>query len=526
MKNRAGKIILFFAVILLMPLSTVFASEINILQVNISEQTMTVFTDDELRAGGLSCSVSNQSAEIISSGLLSDENALIRTTVLVDISTSMPANARGVVIEMLNAMVANKAGNEEFRLIVFGDEITVLHEFSADRFDLANAVGRINFNGRASRIYEAVFETIPSIARVDSRPTFYRTVVISDGVDNAATGITGAELFHRLQSERYPIDVIRVSSNATGEDRELAAISRTSGGRYFSLNSGTNAVTLADELSIGGFYYIEANIPVGLLDGVERQVDMSDGTNNISAYVRFPVFGAPDAEIVETEEPQTIIETEIPETPESSAAPVVTVLPISEEANAPSENYTPVILIGLASALLVLFMLIFGLTLIRRKRKTRIIESEESDIDEIIRPSESIDMKTEYFADENLSDAKYTIKLSSPNDRSKTWTLDVSGEILIGRAEHCNVKLEERSVAREQCKILIQGAGLAVINLSTTNKTTLNGTNVTAGSALQSGDTLKFGRESLRVDYIQAIGAPPSIPKSPYSNRGKTEPIF
>ena len=126
--------------------------------------------------------------------------------------------------------------------------------------------------------------------------------------------------------------------------------------------------------------------------------------------------------------------------------------------------------------------------------------------------------KTEFFSDAATSTAQFTIQLSRLNNPSKTWTLPVSRELFIGRAPHCSVQLDDTSVSREQCKILVQGFTLVVVHLSSTNKTTLNGINVVDSPVLQSGDTLKFGRESLRIDYIQMSGSTFQKPEPPKNN--------
>jgi pSer/pThr/pTyr-binding forkhead associated (FHA) protein len=142
--------------------------------------------------------------------------------------------------------------------------------------------------------------------------------------------------------------------------------------------------------------------------------------------------------------------------------------------------------------------------------------------------SNNYSTQTEYVSDSSSEETQYTIKLSNPNDPRKTWTLPVSGDLLIGRSEHCTVRLDDKSVSREQCKIVVQGAGLAVVHLGSTNKTSLNGNSVVGSSPLQSGDTLKFGRETLRIDYIQSLGTPIPQPQEQQQNqtKGKTESIF
>ena len=90
MKKDIRIIILLVAVFHTVPLSVASANtEANVLQIYINEQTMTVFTNIGLQADGLNCKVANQNAVITATGSLADDAALIKTTVLVDISTNI-----------------------------------------------------------------------------------------------------------------------------------------------------------------------------------------------------------------------------------------------------------------------------------------------------------------------------------------------------------------------------------------------------------------------------------------------------
>ena len=526
--------ILIASILLTPPLSRAHAdNEASVLQVYIAEQKMTVFVDAELRSDGLTCLVSNQSTEILATGLLSDENALKKTTILIDVSTSMPRSARNVIITALNKMVELKSPSEEYRLVVFGDELNTIHDFTADRYDLANAIEKIGFDGTQSRIYDAIFNTIPSIEPSDGKPTFHRTIVITDGIDNTASGITREELFFRLQNERYPIDVVAVSGREAAENRELSAIVRMSGGRYFSLNPSTDSAALAQALGVSGYFYFEAIVPSALLDGTTRQVDISDGAKGVSIDVRFPVWGTPGDNIALPSSTPT--EPEQNETAAVSPEPAVTseaVTPsplaatdATESFDNNSGDYSVVIFIGAGVALIIIIAIVVAIVIIRRKKKKpaqhiESISEEQTQADIFIKPTDII-IGTDY------ADIQFTIKLSSANDPSKTWTLPISGDLLIGRAEHCPIQLDEKSVSREQCKIAVQGDRLVVANLGTTNKTLLNGTCVVEPTPLNSGDTLKFGREELRIDYIQTLGNPPPKSEQPQTTKnGNTEPLF
>lgn len=180
------------------------------------------------------------------------------------------------------------------------------------------------------------------------------------------------------------------------------------------------------------------------------------------------------------------------------------------------------IAVGAGVALLILVAMILALVVARKKKTSVPAPSYASWSEEGIAADQTV-----FIGDVNHSSPQYAIKLSNAKDPNKTWTLPLTGDLLIGRAEHCPVRLEDKSVSREQCKIMVKGEDLLVVHLGLTNKTALNGRTIDHSSPLRSGDTLKLGRVFLRVDYIQSLGTiPPETASSANQASGKTESIF
>jgi len=524
-KHGLAGLILIFAMIISMSLTASAVAEFAVLQASVAEQRMTIFTGTELSSGELRCTVSNQAADISAFGHLSDEAALIKTSVLVDISTSIPSAVRDEVIATLKSLIESKPSNEEVKLIAFGAEQNILQDFSSDRYELSNAIDKIKFNGTKSIIYDAIYSTIPHIEKSGGKITFYRTIVITDGVDDTESGITKEELFLKLQNERYPVDVIAVSKSEVLENKELAAIVRMSNGRYFSLISNADTNSLAQSLGVGDYYYFEAVVPAILLDGTTRQVDITDGSKSISIDMKFPVFDAPITEV-----PSATPEEQQPtaETPAETETPTVT--PVPNEADTSASilslfgKYTIVIF---AVIVLVIAAAIVLIVLFVRGKRKGIISQKVS----IVSSSHHVNgpaAQTEFVGDSEYSvGSQFTIKLTNLANPSNTWILPVASDLYIGRAEHCQVRVDDSSVSREQCKITTHVNGLVVMHVGSTNKTFLNGVSVVSDMLLHPGDTLKLGRVILRIDYIQALGDLP-VKSGPQRNQGsgKTESIF
>ena len=133
------------------------------------------------------------------------------------------------------------------------------------------------------------------------------------------------------------------------------------------------------------------------------------------------------------------------------------------------------IFLGVIALALVAILIVFLIWFIKRKTPATQPYSNPRDNS----PEQS--SKTEFVGE-------YTVKLSA-QDSGESWTKTVKGDIYLGRDEDCDIRLTDGSVSRKQCRISSAGQGLIITNLSETNKTILNGTQITGSNPLQSADT-------------------------------------
>lgn len=501
------------------PFFTIYAqSNANLTQAYINDQNIDLFISGNFNSGSLSLKVANKTAEIKDGGMISEKEIPVRTTVLVDISASMPIESRDKVHELLENIIKNNGKNEEIKIIAFGAETNVLQDFTSDRYDLSTTAADIEFNGTQSALYDTIFNTLPEIKNNDGEPCFYRTAVITDGADFTLGGITKEELFMRLQTETYPIDVICVSANfPQNQDKDLAALTRISSGRYFELYPEADVSELASVLSVDNYFWVRAEVPIELLDGSTRQVDVSDGNNSISFDMKMSVV---DEQIEQSSQTvQADLTTNIVDISASSAG-------LSSDRESVMEfifERIGVIMIAVGVVLIIVVIIIIAL---KKKKQPDSIPPVLMSKNNIYNRDDT-SSATELYIEGN-SDDRFAIKISNADNSSESWIIDVLGDILIGRGRNCRIIISDKSVSSEQCKISIRNNSLTVINLSHSNITKLNGTIVSGEPLLHPGDNLKFGRITLQVDYIQKIGGetPPPDNTPRKSNSGYTEGIF
>lgn len=514
-----------FSVLCILALSSTFAAfpiyaqdNAYLVQAFINDQNMDLFISENLNSENLGLKVANKPAEITGSGPISENDVSVCTTVLIDVSTSMPLPCRNMVYELMENKIKDIDKNEEMKIIVFGSETKVLQDFTSDRYDLSSAVSEIEFNGTESALFDTIYNTLPETSYIDDQPRFFRTVVITDGADYTFGGITKEELFMRMQAETYPIDIICASSDIHQNlDKDLAALTRISGGKYFELYPQSDVSEIASGLSAGDYFWIRAEVPVEQLDGSTRQVDVFDGNVSISFDMKMSIVDAPEPPVTESDTVTSII---APPVSPSVTLPYSTITEDEEEESS-DLNIVPIILI-IAGIAVVVIGAAAAIVIIRKKKQKLSNAVQQS------QPILILESPTTEFFDESKVNEHYTIKISDISNPSDSRILDVYSDIIIGRAESCTVKFNDLSVSREQCKIAANKNGLAISNLSSTNKTKLNGTDLNTEVLLRPADNIRFGRITLRVDYIQTVEdeAPPQNTPPSESGDGKTQSVF
>lgn len=464
------------------------AGECTAVQAYIDQSTLDIVARGDFDLQNAVVKVANKQAEIVESGSVADGAVRVRTTILADVSTSIPTETREKVLEFIEAEIRDLADYEELRLVTFGDKVEVIQDFSSDRYDLSNAVKTIEFTAPESTVYDAINSTMNPPAA----GCYNRTIVITDGADYAAGGITKEELFIRLGAEMYPIDVVGVSKEKlTNPNKDLAALARISRGNYTELYPEADVSACADDLSVNDLFWLRAEVPANLLDGSVRQVDVSDGVNSMSFDMKMSVADAP--EMPEDDDDEVSISF-----PEDWYEPASSGESIPES----SEGVSPVIFFVIGGGAVVIIGAAVALLIRMRKKK-----ADRAEIPQTPQPApqESDRGETEVLTEEDEPICSYTVTVSLCGEQGQSRTIAIADSITAGRADGCELKFNDSSVSREQFKLTAGENGVFLSNLSTSNVTKVNNNAVKGDVALKAGDIIKLGRISLSVDLIQKV---------------------
>lgn len=454
-------------------------------QVCAWEQNIDVYIAGDLSLDSLNCKISNREAEIIASGSLTDGGVVIRTTILVDISKSIPSAVRGDIIQYLDTLIKNINKNEQYKIAVFGEQMTILQDFTSDRYDLSNAVEQIEFDGRQSIIYDAIYNTLPEIQLIDSEPCYYRTILITDGIDDTENGITKEELYLELRTDTYPVNVVAVSeSRQTEPNKELSALARISGGKYINLYAGSDLETLLSEFFVDHICWLRAVVPGALLDGSTRQIDISDGNVSLQFDVKVPVYDIQVAEIPAPAESET--ETGEPESSDTIERSVRESVYVG--------NGSLIVLCACAGGgVLCMIVVVIVLSVMRKNHKKK-GKNINSDAD--------IDDNNDDEVTEMVTNNIYYVQINNADKPEQGWNLSLSKGITIGRDTSCQITLADKSVSRLQCRLYLDKSIPMVKNTSKSNITRINGETLHSPHMIKEGDRLGCGRITLLINLI------------------------
>lgn len=515
MKKR---VIAFLIFILLLPFKKIcFAAEdMEGFQSTCWENLVDVYVKKNLNLNNINVKVSNQAVEIIDGGFLSEKEVIVRTTILVDISKSIPSKMRESVKSFVETLIGDLNDTDQVRLATFGDKLTILQDFTSDRYDLIKASEKIEFTDESTMIYDAIYNTMPVIQLLDeNNPCYYRTIIITDGIDKTANGITKEELFLKLKENTYPVEAIAVTTKKQDkQEKELAALTRISGGTYENLYNKADVSELVENISTDDIFWIRTKIPTALLDGSIRQIDVIDENGSYTFDLKLNVYDVAEESFIENQDSEQKIEPNLKEetnqrTDENIESKEKEDLEIKidteSEIELPSGAKENMVKkednaldkqqwLFFCIPVIILMILIICILLLIRTKKKKIPTSGGS-------PNPPVDLPdpdNTIMEEDNIK-----IRIHNAGNSKQVWEFSTNKGVLIGRDHVCNILIQSDKVSRQQCLIYSETEDAVLIkNLSNTNITKLNGERLDHPKEIFEGDRIKCGDVTLVVDFI------------------------
>lgn len=100
----------------------------------------------------------------------------------------------------------------------------------------------------------------------------------------------------------------------------------------------------------------------------------------------------------------------------------------------------------------------------------------------------------------------------------------VENEVTIGRAQGCDVVLDDKEVSRRHAVVRVRGAAAEVEDLGSTNGTFVNDQEIEGATGIGPGDVIRLGKTRLEIETDE-LAADPSESDGPASHTASTAPI-
>ena len=438
----------------------------------------------------------------------------------VDISKSLTEKQFEGVREAISAWISGIGELDQAAVLTFGDEITMLTDFTADTAALQSIVQGIGPTDGNTQLYNGILRALDVAKRQSADLPLRRVLVIlSDGMDDFPAGATMTEVTEKAGESSVPIYVVGVKGrNNQDALNELGSVARLSGGDLY--------LTEQDELS-AGYHTVYDRIQSGYVAGVVLDHTVADGSEQglILSVKQGSVFveDSVDVRLRAVAAPPTPEPTLAP-TPRSTLAPTPSPVPEPKKPN-------PVILIiiGAVAAVGVLVFIVFS----AKKRKARKLEQEK--VDEIKRRQkldELIDVKaskgktnvdathrlgadTAMLNDETVSlgqSQQRRVMISLEDVKSggeRRYTAQLKNALIVGRkAEETDIVIQDRSISGKHCRFEMQNERLYLKDLNSTNGTYLLVRKQkqrvgSEGAVIKNGDSILLGETELAVTIYE-----------------------
>ena len=129
----------------------------------------------------------------------------LRTLFILDNSKSTAknwGNDGDAAIKLMNGIVDMHLPNEEFKVITYATGVTELTTYTNDYLTLQSVIKGIKYENQDSYIKDTLYAILNEISD-DSEETFYRIVLIADGVENNQISLSGTHQPPTLQWQTW-----------------------------------------------------------------------------------------------------------------------------------------------------------------------------------------------------------------------------------------------------------------------------------------------------------------------------------
>lgn len=210
---------------------------------------------------------------------------------MIDSSKSMQSFSDEISAFLLEC-IDKKQDNEYYSIGVFSSKNAPEYIVSCEnnQYSIEKSIDKITYEYGSTYIYDNLANVIENLY-IDDETVYRRVVLITDGNENSALGITIDDVLEKIGENPVPIYTVtlqRSDKNNIENLKNIARLARKSYAEDIRLIDGEDAVKQAEILinSARNVDCINIFPDISLLDGSVKAIEISDGNLMVKSDIR------------------------------------------------------------------------------------------------------------------------------------------------------------------------------------------------------------------------------------------------
>lgn len=482
-----------------------------LLQTSVADENVTAYISCDSGVESVDVQIAQYPCEDVQ--VVIPENISVHTIIMVDNSLSVTESNRENIKRILRKYIQGMTEQEVVSLAVFGEEMQFLAVRSRDQNAFLQRIDEIEFHNQDTYLTDFLFEELEAI-REDS--DFTRFVIISDGVDNKAIGITKEELLGKLEEISRPVYAVgHIYKNNEAELKNMFALPRMTGGQALMIEDYDDVEEIADQIhDFSHLYAVRAKIPWEVMDGDNKSILLKistlEGDIEATGEMRMP-FGIAHKEKEEENLTVEVVPLPLPQPKEE-----ITTRPkkeIQAKEVVPAQDKKTVIGWDKIIWSTVLVIAVIILVVYQKKKKTvqkspgKKREDKKNKKPKVAVPVHPVEPEQMPVYQENETvflEGRYLLVLRDRMNPDRIFRYPLDGHVTVGRnVDMVQIAIDyNRTISKRHCEFYVRNNHFFIRDMNSANHTYLDNEMVNEEREIVSGNIVRLGEAEFSVEIM------------------------
>lgn len=473
------------------------AASVDLLQISTEGESIIAYLECDSKINSVKAQVAQYPCENVE--LIMPEDISIHTVIMIDNSLSVTESNRENIKNILREYVQELPEKEVISLAVFGEEIQFLTEKSQNREELTQLIDAIEFHDQDTYLTDFLFQ---ALQKIENDSDFTRFIIISDGVDNKAIGITKEELTDKLKESSRPIYTIgHIYGENDSQLKNMFALSRVSNGKEFLIEDFENISLVADEVhDFSDLYTLKTEVPQDVMDGGNRHVLLSLSTDGgeleITGEAPMPFGLAEEAETEPESTPELIPSPTVQPTPEPTPEPIPE--PVKKSGGLGLEKVIGVVVLALAVIGFCFYQRRNKLDKKKEKQRKAPATSANPSEQEAVREGKPTEGETVFL------EGRYLLVLRDRLNPERIFRYPLDSNVIVGRnVDRVQIAIDNsRTISGQHCEFYVKANRFFIRDLNSVNHTYLDDKIIKGEAEVVSGSIVRLGEAEFCIEIM------------------------